>query len=257
MEPAALVAAPKKDIFYAATVGDMALLVGLVEEQGIDPAIRGKDDGLTPLHWAALKNKLDLVKYLVGRGVPVNVGSKEEGHTPLMWACIEGNIAVVHYLIRNGGDPEMADVRGYNSLHHAVQYDKQIICHYLIEYGVPVDSRDKEGHTALMWAAYMDFDSCIRYLLQHSADISARDSSGFTALHWAAMKGKPAAIRVLLNNPNIDINIMDNKEQKASQVAESKGFHKLSLDLQDLEKNSSQKYSKDVLRNFWYLVWHI
>ncbi|PRP86560.1 hypothetical protein PROFUN_05198 [Planoprotostelium fungivorum] len=255
MEPASMGPVPNKDIFYAATVGDMPLLVDLVQEQGIDPSTRSKEDGLTPLHWAALKNKLDIVKYLVGRGVPLNVGSKDEGHTPLMWACIEGNITVVHYLIQNGGDPQLADNRGYNCLHHAVQYDRQVVCHYLIQYGVPIDARDKEGHTALMWAAYMDFDSCIRYLLQHSADISAQDASGFTALHWAAMKGKPAAIRVLLNNPNVNLNIVDNKQQKASEVAEGKGFVKLSKDLKELEKQGTQhKYSKDILRNFWWYV---
>lgn len=105
-----------------------------------------------------------------------------------------------------------------------------------------------------MWAAYMDFESMIRYLINQTADPSARDNAGFTALHWAAMKGKSSAARALLDNPNVDANIRDNKEQKPSEVAEGKGFSRLADQLRKSETRASKQYSKEYLKQLWYYV---
>ena len=57
----------KKDIFYAASFGDVTLLKQLVEEDKID--INTKDaEGATPLHWACYRNRIPCAKYLVEHG---------------------------------------------------------------------------------------------------------------------------------------------------------------------------------------------
>ena len=106
--------------------------------------------------------------------------------------------------------------RGYNALHHAVQYNRTLVAHFLLEKGIEIDSVDSQGHTPLMWASYRDHEDTIRhlnivkflserYLASHGAELNAKDNVGFTALHWAATKGNVKALNALVLNLEIDL----------------------------------------------------
>lgn len=52
------------------------------------------------------------------------------------------------------------------------------------------------------------------------ANINARNKRGKTILHWAAKKSRdPEVIEKLLNNPMVDVNIMDNRGQTPLYLA--------------------------------------
>nr|POE81183.1 ankyrin repeat-containing protein p16f5.05c [Quercus suber] len=57
----------------------------------------------TALHMAAANGHLDVVEYLVNRGVDLNA-INEEKNTPLHWACLNGHIEVVKKLILAGAN---------------------------------------------------------------------------------------------------------------------------------------------------------
>jgi ankyrin repeat protein len=99
---------------------------------------------------------------------------------------LENSLSLFHTLLTAAF---LIFIVGYNSLHHAVQYNQTLVSHYLISFGVFVDSRDNEGHTPLMWAAYLNFEESVRYLISQGAEINATDNAQLTALHWSSLKG--------------------------------------------------------------------
>jgi len=227
----------KEDIFVAAANGNMSLLTTMLDQQKID--INSVDnDGSTALHWACLKNRMEIVKYLLERGAHIDVANQTEGHTALMWSCVSGNIAVTHYLLEQGANVYKVDNRGYNALHHAIQNNQPIVAHFLISKGVFVDSKDNEGHTPLMWASYLEFEDCIRYLISQGSDIHLSDNSGMTALHWSSVKGKLKSAKSLLYY-GADPKVKDQEGETPSQMAKRKGYEKLSKVLEKAEQSKA------------------
>jgi len=216
---------PPNDVFHAAGTGDLEGVRNFIEVSKVDVNAR-ESDGTTPLHWAALRNHLGVVQYLLDSGAEIDSVNTTEGQTPLMWAAIGGNTRVAHYLIEQGADIHKVDKRGYNALHHAVQYNQCLISHFMLSKGLYVDCRDTEGHTPLMWAAYQNHEDTCRYLLDQGADLTLKDSSGMTALHWAAIKGNVKPAKLLLK-AGAQIDLPDNDGETPIQMSIRKSFPKM------------------------------
>ena len=71
----------------------------LIDYEQIKKVINAKDrSGFTPLHHAALWNKLDIVKLLIANGADVNA-KDNTGYTPLHWAAMHGHLDIVKFLV--------------------------------------------------------------------------------------------------------------------------------------------------------------
>eukprot|EP01114_Cavostelium_apophysatum_P013776 TRINITY_DN3414_c0_g1_i1.p1 TRINITY_DN3414_c0_g1~~TRINITY_DN3414_c0_g1_i1.p1 ORF type:complete len:598 (-),score=111.98 TRINITY_DN3414_c0_g1_i1:37-1830(-) len=244
-----------KDLFYAANIGDMELLRQFIEEEKVDINSKGDDD-VTALHWAAYKGHFEIARYLVEHGAEIDVPNRSELHTPLMWACIGGYIRIVYFLLQHGADVNKVDSRGYNALHHAVQYNQTVIAHFLMEKGLLIDSRDNEGHTALLWAAYTNHEDAVRYVLSQGADINAQDNGGCTALHWGAAKGNMGVVKTLLANGKINPSLRDKEGLTPAQAAEKKAHFKIARTLREAEKlgTNATPLSEKSLGFLWFFV---
>ncbi|OTB10851.1 hypothetical protein K445DRAFT_78024 [Daldinia sp. EC12] len=185
------------DIMQIARVGDIVAMEKLFESSEFD-ATYTDDEGITPLHWAAINNQYAMCKFLIEKGADINKKGGESIATPLQWAAQRSNYYTVNLLLQHGADPLITDAQGYNTLHISTFSGNVLLVVLLLHQGIPVDVADSYGHTCLMWAAYKGFPQCVDLFLRWGASVHATDEQGFTALHWGLVKGSPLCILKLL-----------------------------------------------------------
>ncbi|RYC54099.1 hypothetical protein CHU98_g12111 [Xylaria longipes] len=185
--------AAQADIMQLARVGDIPGMEKLFESSEYD-ATYTDDEGITPLHWAAINNQYSMCKFLIDKGADINRKGGESIATPLQWAAQRSNYYTVDLLLQHGADPLITDAQGYNTLHISTFNGNVLLVVLLLHQGIPVDVADAYGHTSLMWAAYKGFPQCVDLYLRWGASVHATDEQGFTALHWALVKGSPQCI---------------------------------------------------------------
>lgn len=181
----------------ACQVGDFRKVNQLISS-GEASASETASDGVTPLHWAAINNRLNICRYLLDHGAPIDAKGGDLQGTPLHWACRTGLVYIAHLLISRGADPLRTDTQGFNALHLAVHSSNVLLVIYLLHLDMPVDPLDSGERTPLQWAAYQGDALTVDALLKRGADIRATDSRGFTALHWAIVRGSKPTIKRLI-----------------------------------------------------------
>jgi ankyrin repeat protein len=210
--------APENDVMHLARLGEIGAIQKLFENIKVDATYRD-EQGITPLHWAAIKGHYALCHFLVTCGADVNAKGGDVGATPILWAArTPRNYYVVNLLLEHGADPLRTDDQGFNLLQNSVM-DGNVYQTLLLLYNdIPVDTPDDKGHTALMWAAYKGFPACVEVLLKYGADIHAKDEQGFTALHWSLVKGSYGCIQKLIEY-GVDRDAITNDGKSPSAVA--------------------------------------
>ncbi len=89
-------------IHYAAQGDSIAIMELLLNAKDGDTEVGGWL-GTHPLHWAAMRGKTTMVKYLIERGAKVN-SKNSDGDTPLTRAIAERHTAVVKELLAAGAE---------------------------------------------------------------------------------------------------------------------------------------------------------
>lgn len=193
------------DIVKATQYGIFERCRDLVEA-GFD--VRQPDkENVTLLHWAAINNRIDLVKYYISKGAIVDQLGGDLNSTPLHWATRQGHLSMVVQLMKYGADPSLIDGEGCSCVHLAAQFGHTSIVAYLIAKGQDVDMMDQNGMTPLMWAAYRTHSvDPTRLLLTFNVSVNLGDKyHKNTALHWAVLAGNTTVITLLLDaNANVD-----------------------------------------------------
>lgn len=185
------------DIMQLARLGEIGAIQKLIDAEKYDANFKD-EQGITPLHWAAIKNHYALCHFLIQCGADVNAAGGDLDATPVLWAARSCNYYVVNLLLHNGADPLRTDTQGFNLLQNATLDGNVYQVLLLLYHEVPVDTPDPQGHTSLMWAAYKGFPACVEALLRFGANVAATDDEGFTALHWALVKGSQDCIQKLV-----------------------------------------------------------
>uniref|UniRef100_A0A8C5FH09 Palmitoyltransferase n=1 Tax=Gadus morhua TaxID=8049 RepID=A0A8C5FH09_GADMO len=164
-------------------------------------------ENVTLLHWAAINNRIDLVKFYISKSAVVDQLGGDLNSTPLHWATRQGHLSMVVQLLKYGADPSLIDGEGCSCVHLAAQFGHTSIVAYLIAKGQDVDMMDQNGMTPLMWAAYRTHSvDPTRLLLTFNVSVNLGDKyHKNTALHWAVLAGNTTVISLLLEaNSNVD-----------------------------------------------------
>ncbi|KAL1271817.1 hypothetical protein QQF64_030833 [Cirrhinus molitorella] len=186
------------DIIKATQFGALERCKELIEA-GYD--VRQPDkENVTLLHWAAINNRADIVKYYLSKGAVIDQLGGDLNSTPLHWAIRQGHLSMVIQLMRYGADPSLADGEGYRALHLAVLFQHMPIAAYLMAKGQEVDSPDINGQTPLMLAAQKIIGpEPTNFLIKCNASVSAVDKMNRNSpLHCAVLAGNVDAVHILL-----------------------------------------------------------
>lgn len=172
----------------------------LIEAEGFD--INRRDaENVTLLHWAAINNRLELVKYYIARGAVVDAIGGDLKSTPLHWATRQGHLAMVVLLVQHRADPSLFDGDGFNCLHLAAQMGFTSIVAYFIAKGQDINAPDLNGMTPLMWSALRkNTVDPTQMLITLGASLSLTDRNRNTALHCAVLSKNATAVSLLMKH---------------------------------------------------------
>jgi ankyrin repeat protein len=172
---AVLTAAGASPIADAAMAGDRESVRALLKSGEDVNAAQG--DGMTALHWAAMKGDVELTQMLIYAGAHVKATTRLGGYTPLHLAARAARATVVAVLVAAGADVKALTANGAMPLMFAAAAGDAKAVTMLIENGADVGAKDKaKGETALMYAAAYDRVDAVRALLQRGADPSITTS---------------------------------------------------------------------------------
>lgn len=198
------------DMKTAITNGDIVVIRSMIE--GNKDLLESRiDTYFSPLNFAALEGKTDIVKYLVGIGADVNTKDRE-GSIPLQNAAVKGYLEIVKILVVNGSDVNYKDDNDVTPLHFACMSGNLDLVKYLVEKGADVISVSKAGREPIFEAAWGGNLDMIRFLESKGADLKGVNSNGNTPLHFASRNGNIDFIEYILSK-GFDINQKNNAGQ--------------------------------------------
>ncbi|MEZ5290015.1 MAG: ankyrin repeat domain-containing protein [Vicinamibacterales bacterium] len=142
-------AAPVAD---AAMNGDRTAVRTLLQQGSDVNAAQG--DGMTALHWAAMKGDAELAQMLVYAGANVKATTRLGANTPLIVAARNGRPDVVKVLLEAGAEPDAATSTGTTPLMLAAASGSVDAVKALLAAGAKVDATESSmEQTPLMFAA--------------------------------------------------------------------------------------------------------
>jgi ankyrin repeat protein len=172
---ACLYATPSAPVADAAQQGDKETVRTLLKQAADVNAAQG--DGMTALHWAAMKNDVDLAQTLLYAGANPRATTRIGSYTPLILAAKTGNAAVMDPLIKAGADVNAKTSNGTTPLMLAAASGDVDAVSRLIEAGADVNAKEStRAETATMFAAASNRAAVIRLLAGHGADLNATTS---------------------------------------------------------------------------------
>ncbi|BGO93036.1 hypothetical protein NBRC10512v2_005322 [Rhodotorula toruloides] len=176
--------------------GDLERLVSLMSRSGSEVADGSSrftlanqtspHIGLAPLHYAAQRGHVDVVKWLIEECGAMPELEDGDGETPLYKAAHSGHLDVCRFLISREVDVDATDSDGWTALHNASSRGWLDIARLLLEAGADVDHPSRHGYTPLMNAASKGQLPLVQYLLKQGADPLRRNTYGETAFDLAA-----------------------------------------------------------------------
>ena len=158
------------------------------------------DENICPLHWAAINNRINLMKIFISYGAVIDQVGGELGGTPLHWAVRQSCFAACKILLDAGADPAIMDAEGYTTFHIAAQLGSWPILSLILCYnnGEYIDIKDNEGRTPIMMALIGRQMETLRVLCALGCKLNAQDKNLNSVLHYAVKVDFAGGINVIL-----------------------------------------------------------
>ncbi len=184
-----------EDILKAAESDDSEAVIGLLD-RGMDVNTSDRT-GTTLLMIAARNGNQTLVDFLL-RNKANALKQNKFGDTAILMAAIAGRLQIVKDLVGRGVPVAGA---GWEPLHYAAVGGQAEVAHYLLSKGAPINARAPNGQTALMLSIQEGKLPVAQLLIDAGADTSLRNPAGRTALDLAVAKGETAIAEALQRAP--------------------------------------------------------
>ena len=149
-------------------------------------------DGMTALHWAAMKDDADLAQLLLYAGANVRATTRIGAYTPLILAAKNGSATVMAPLLKAGADANVPTSNGATPLMLAAASGNLDAVTILLDHGADVNAKEAVRQlTPAMFAAASNRARVLELLAKRGADLEA--ASKVTDL--AALSRDPAKLR--------------------------------------------------------------
>jgi ankyrin repeat protein len=193
--------------------------------------------GASLLIIASIKGYIDVVKYLITKGVDINYISKI-GNTALHVAALNGNIDVVKELLNNPNcNNIMFNKKGYTPLQLAIASSANLdsITEIIEEFklrSININAHTTFGYGPLHIVALNNKHEIIPFLADNGAIVDSKtdDDNQYTPLHIACINGYEEVAKALLS---IDANpdILSKQQWSSIYYAAQKGYTNIVRDL--------------------------
>ena len=187
---------PLRYIMSWATTSGRAEGVRWLLEHGADPNLAWAEHGDAPLHVAAQRWNVAMVKLLVSHGADIHQ-RRSDGRTPHTIASLYGNEEIAAWLSQHGATDELTPFEHFLSA--CARGDRSRADEMLVEDPDLRSELKTEHHLMLHVPAERGDTKVLETMLACGFDPNTPDHDGVRPLHRAAMAGKPESVRVLLS----------------------------------------------------------
>ena len=184
------------------------------------------DDDLTPLHYAVESEDVNIISLLLK--LNANVTACGSSGAPLHIAAKKDNLEIIRVLVQNGhpADIDVRDIEDYTPLHVAAQNGCDRSAALLVSMGANVLSKTAEGQSACDLATKSRCPHVVNILAYVREDVLSRFSHYDplvqrlgAALHFATHQNRKSSVNYLLKQTGCPPDVEDNTGRTALRIA--------------------------------------
>lgn len=192
-------------IHFVVDSGDIAmveLVLNLLGSRAL-AAINSTDGpgGLTPLGYAAEKNNVEMMRFLVEKGADVNASESESETKPIVIAVTNGALEAFNFLVESGAETDDSLLRFAVIFSEEEEKGPELlkrIIAILQKPGFTINPRDHNGRTPLMTVAKEGKRKTLKVLLENGADPTLTKEEGNPLTPTAYDMAKDMSIRLTI-----------------------------------------------------------
>tara|TARA_R110002050_G_scaffold235270_1_gene371178 strand:+ start:1780 stop:3117 length:1338 start_codon:yes stop_codon:yes gene_type:complete len=147
--------------------------------------------------WAADNGHVDVMKYLVSRGLSVQE-MKAKNCAALRLSCRSGHAEAVKYLLSPGLTIDELRSRSNASLISSIRKGHVEVLRLLLTAGIPFDDVRENNNLAFRWACRDGYADMVSYLIEEGLMLDDIRSCGNEPLKWSSENGHVKVVRRLL-----------------------------------------------------------
>ncbi|CAM9863680.1 unnamed protein product [Ectocarpus fasciculatus] len=175
--------------------------------------------GCTPLHWAAMTNRVDFMVLLLDHGADVD--SRDfAGRTPLFSCAAFGGVEAAALLLERNADENAKDSRGQTPLHAAAAGGHLEVADELISAGADVRRQafvgsmprhvaEREGHASMV-------ELLVNAARSLEADVDPSDAHGGGPANWLIPELRASIVGCPLASPSVQQQQQQQQQQQLS-----------------------------------------
>jgi ankyrin repeat protein len=169
------------------------------------------------------------------------------GRTALVNAAGASSVDVIDYLLGKGISIDAEDDSGSTALMEAAHFNSNLgVTSHLIEKDADINHQDHEGATALMWAAFANpTEDVALALLKAHADANIVDRSGSNALFWALGTQNIKIIKAIVQ-AGVNLSHKNSQGENVLEIAKKTNLSKTIIELvtDKKEPKKTKKYKR-------------